>query len=194
LLHAREAQIRAPSPSTAAVPPVPPLPTKAQSPVIPPSSIDSGLPPRPKFTTPPPERDDIKTPSAPVVSPPTPERAASPTNPEKTASPKSERSKEVAVEEKPILSSAATVTRSGSGDTSRTALRRPGGARGPRAAPGSAASPTTHRASGSFTGLRPKSPPSSIVADPKDYVPKKKDGRVSAGAFGKRGPVPGDEA
>jgi hypothetical protein len=40
--------------------------------------------------------------------------------------------------------------------------------------------------------LRPKSPPSSsIVANPKQYITKKKDGRLSAGAFGKQG---GDEA
>jgi hypothetical protein len=192
LLHAREQQIRAPSPSRApAAPPVPPLP--AQTPVIPPPSADNDLPPRPKFTTPPPENEGVKTPMAQVVSPPTPERTRTPASPERAASPKSDRSKSPVTEDKPLIAAAATVSRSGSGETSRIAPRRPGGARGPRAAPGSAASPTTHRLSGTFSGLRPKSPP-SIVADPKDYIPKKKDGRVSAGAFGKRGVASGDEA
>lgn len=192
LLHAREAQIRAPSPSPSrsAFPSVPPPPPVPEAPSQ--QRGDNDLPPRPKFTTPPPETEDVKTPMASVVSPPTPERAISPPAPEAAASPTSERSKSPAIEDKPLISAAASVSRSGSGEAPRTAIRRPGGARGPRAAPGSAvaASPTSHRASGSFSSspkYRPKSPPSSTaIADPKEYIPKKKDGRVSAGAFGRR--------
>lgn len=210
LLHAREAQIRAPSPSPSrsAFPPVPPPPSASTAPAptapaapaapapstAPAPRADDGLPPRPKFTTPPPENDDVKAPVAAVVSPATPQRAVSPPAQEKAASPSSERSKSPVLDDKPIISTAASLSRSGSGGAAKAALRRPGGARGPRAAPGStvaaAASPTSHRASGSFSSsskYRPKSPPSSAApADPKEYTPKKKDGRVSAGAFGRR--------
>lgn len=182
LLEAREAQIRAPSPRPEIVtkPPTPP-PAKQK---------DTDLPPRPKFTTPPPERDEPATASqaAPVVVQPTStEQAQSPTSPKQPASPPMDVGKASLLEDKPAASG-ASLTRSGSGETSR--VRKPGGARGPRAAPGAAASGGSyvhHRLSsyGSAAGdaaARPKSP-ITPVADPKEYVPKKKDGRTSAGTF-----------
>ena len=159
------------------------------------------LPPRPKFATPPPEDDDRKMPvSAELhVSPPTPDvDAATPASPPRTTSPASEVPKSPVLDDKPLIASTTSLQRSGSGETSR--IRRPGGARGPRAAPGSSAGATTPHArhSGSFssdgTRLRPKSPPGSTpVADPHEYIPKKKGGRISAGAFGTRTVASGSE-
>lgn len=194
LLEARGAQIRAPSPSPPAVPPVPAVPTpRAAAPPAPAAARDDDLPPRPKFTTPPPEDDDRKTPvsAAPVqVSPPTPTPVATNTP---SSPPKSDTPKSPITDDKALAASSASLHRSGSGETSR--VRRPGGARGPRAAPGvtAATASPVHRHSGSFSSdgskLRPKSPPSSTptaAADPHEYVPKKKAGRISAGAFGSR--------
>jgi hypothetical protein len=187
LLVARGAQIRAPSPSPPVVSQVPAVPTRhAAAPL---STVPGDdLPPRPIFATPPPEGDNRKT----LVS-------ATPASPPRATSPTSEVPKSPILDEKPLTASTTSLQRSGSGDTSR--IRRPGGARGPRAAPGSSATGATaphSRHSGSFssdgTRLRPKSPPvSTPAADPHGYIPKKKGGRISAGAFGSRIAASGSE-
>lgn len=207
LLEAREAQIRAPSPSRATFPdtkpPAPPAPTK---------KADDDLPPRPKFASPPPEDDDRKSSAAKapvVVSPatPEPERSQSPTTQKQLESPTSEDRKSPLVEDKPLTSLASSLSRTGSGETSR--VRRPGGARGPRAAPGIAAAAATapstspghtRRGSGSIGGGSPRASPrvsmiasSTAAADPNEYIPKKKGGRTSAGAFGRRTMASGSE-
>ncbi|KAG8834562.1 hypothetical protein FRC17_008396 [Serendipita sp. 399] len=198
LLEVREAQIRQPSPArvdaakAARVPSskadsdLPPRP-KFTSP--PPESED--LPPRPKFASPPPESDDPKT-SAPapvVVQPATPERSGSPASPKQPGSPLSDDLKSPTAEDKSLASDGSTLARSGSGEASR--VRRPGGARGPRAPAGPTTSTAHHRLS-SYGSDRPKSPLSKEV-DPNEYKPKKRDGRTSAGAFSKKTHASGSE-
>ncbi|PVG03325.1 hypothetical protein CPB86DRAFT_724005 [Serendipita vermifera] len=191
LLEARGAQMRAPSPAR---------PEKQTTPAThaPTNSRASDdLPPRPKFATPPPEDDDRKatTETAPlVVSPPTPDRVGSPSDDKQPVSQKFDDSKSLALDDQSITADSANLSRSGSGEASR--VRRPGGARGPRAAPGNTAispataSPTHSRVgsgvSSDVAKMRSKNPSTAPAADPKEYVPRKKDGRTSAGAFGKK--------
>jgi hypothetical protein len=161
------------------------------------SRASNDLPPRPKFATPPPEDDDRKAVSATapvVVEPPTPEKSGSLDDDKQPEPSKPDDSKSPVTDDKALLASDASLSRSGSGEASR--VRRPGGARGPRAAPGGptaspvAASPTHTRAGSSISAdaakMRSKSPPVTPAADPNEYIPKKKGGRTSAGAFAKR--------
>lgn len=203
--------MRAPSPSRATfadtkppVPPVPPVPAPAPAPapesVTKPASAQKGdddLPPRPKFATPPPEDDDDRKPISKgpvVISPatPDPERAQSPSSQKQLESPSDEGGKSPLAEDKPLTSLTSSLARTGSGETPR--VRRPGGARGPRVVSGLATSTTTsstspghaRRGSGSIGGASPRTSMISPKADPSEYVPKKKGGKTSAGAFGRR--------
>ncbi|KAG8788636.1 hypothetical protein FRC19_009933 [Serendipita sp. 401] len=194
-LEAREAQIR-PSPAKAdAAHPAPVAPAKVDNDLpprpkftTPPPEADD-LPPRPKFTTPPPESDEPKKSGPVVVQAATPERSGSPASPKQPGSPLSDDMKSPTTEDKPLASGISSLARSGSGETSR--VRRPGGARGPRA-PGAPAVSTAHHRLSSYGSDRPKSPLSKGV-DPNEYKPKKRDGRTSAGAFSKKGPASGSE-
>jgi len=199
----------------AAIPPQPPA-TASKDDGLPPRPIfappppeNGGVPPRPKFATPPRENDEIpaptSTPAKPpaAVSPPRPKRPQSPASSVRSDPPDTPG---VADEDKPVMG-AASLHRSGSGETSRIRGPRVGGARGPRgpASSGSfsSASPPIHNPTGSIVrasisnieGLKRNSGKVSPAppADPRDYAPKKRGGKAAAGAFSRRTMASGSE-